>query len=109
MAIGEITASAAGDENLFPDALGMLKNGYPASALPGLDRAHQTGGASAENDGIVVLDWRHDAIVMRAGEASRPYPSKRPSVITELEHGSSLKIIVKKLVAPSIVVVDREH
>ena len=52
MQVGEVAASAAGDQNLFSDALGPLQHGHAPSALAGLNGAHQTGRATAENDYI---------------------------------------------------------
>ncbi len=53
--VGEVAASAAGDENLFPDAGSVVEQAYPAATLAGLDGAHQSGGAGAQNDGIKSL------------------------------------------------------
>ena len=38
--VGEVAASAAGDEDFFADALGVFQNGDAASALAGFDGAH---------------------------------------------------------------------
>lgn len=51
--IREITAAAAGDENLLADTIGVLQHRDTATALASLQRAHQSGGASAENQGII--------------------------------------------------------
>jgi len=47
--VGEIAASAAGDKNFLPQALGALEDRDPPPSLAGLDGAHQSGGAAAEN------------------------------------------------------------
>ena len=52
MQVGEVAASAAGDQDLFADALSALQHGHAASALAGFNGTHQPGGAGAENDYI---------------------------------------------------------
>ena len=49
MDIGEIASAAAGDEDFLAGAIGVLDHRDAASAFAGLDRAHQPGGAAAEN------------------------------------------------------------
>jgi hypothetical protein len=55
MQVGKVAAPAAGDQNLFADALGPLQHGHAASALAGFNGAHQAGRAAAENDYIETL------------------------------------------------------
>ncbi len=50
--IREIAATAAGDEDLFPEPVGMLQNRDAASALARLDGAHQASRAAAENQRV---------------------------------------------------------
>ena len=57
---GEIAASAAGDENLFPRLFGALDDGHAPAAFAGLDRAQQAGGTGAENQDVKVVG-RHVA------------------------------------------------
>ena len=52
MQVGKVAAPAAGDQNLFADALSALQHGHAASALAGFNGAHQAGRTSAENDYI---------------------------------------------------------
>jgi len=40
MDVGEVAASAAGDEDFFADAVGVIEKGDAASALAGFDGAH---------------------------------------------------------------------
>ena len=54
--IGKVAAAAAGDEDLVAGALGMFKNGNPASTLPCFNGTHQASGASAEDNCIKFLD-----------------------------------------------------
>ena len=49
MNVGEIASASAGDEDLFPDALGVFKDGDAAATLGGLDRAKEAGRASTED------------------------------------------------------------
>ena len=51
--VREVAAAAAGDENLLADTISALQNRDAATALASLQRAHQSGGASAENQGII--------------------------------------------------------
>ena len=53
MQVGEVAASAAGDEDLLADAVGALQDGNPASALAGFDGAHQPGSACAQDQHII--------------------------------------------------------
>ena len=55
MQIGEIATPAAGDEDLFADAIGVLQHGDPAATFAGFDGAHQAGGPAAENDYVEGL------------------------------------------------------
>ena len=52
MNVGEVAASAAGDEDLFADAVGVLEDTDAASALACLDGAYESCGASAEDYGV---------------------------------------------------------
>ena len=49
MQIGEIAASAAGDQDLLAQPVGVFEYGDAAAALAGLDGAHQASRAAAEN------------------------------------------------------------
>lgn len=51
--IGEVTAPAAGDQNLFTDALRALENQNPPPARASLGGAHQASSACSENDDVV--------------------------------------------------------
>ena len=55
MEIGEVTAAAAGNEDLLADARSAFEHGNAASALASLDGAHKAGGASAEDDDVEVV------------------------------------------------------
>ena len=50
--VGEIAAPAAGDEDLGAGLVGVLEQQDLAAALAGGQRAHQPGGAGAEDDGV---------------------------------------------------------
>jgi len=52
MQVGKVAASAAGDQNLFADALSALQHGHAPSALAGLNGAHKAGRSAAKNDYI---------------------------------------------------------
>src|SRR5580765_5910978 len=56
--IGEVTAAATRDQDLLPETVCVLKNRNSASTFSGLDRAHQAGRASSENQCVKFLD--HD-------------------------------------------------
>jgi hypothetical protein len=53
--IGEITSAAAGNEDFFARAIGMLDHSDAASALASLHRAHKPGGPGAKNYGIELV------------------------------------------------------
>jgi len=53
--VGEITASAAGDQYLLSNALGLLQYYHATAALAGFHGAHQAGRSAAENDYIKIL------------------------------------------------------
>ena len=50
MEVGEVAAAAAGDENFFAETVGVVEDGDAASALAGLDGAHEARSAAAENE-----------------------------------------------------------
>jgi hypothetical protein len=50
--VGEVSASAAGDQNFFAQAVGVFEHGYTAAALAGFDGTHQSRCAAAENECI---------------------------------------------------------
>src|ERR1700745_1506221 len=52
MQIGEIAAATAGDEDLFPEAIGALHHRNAAASLPCLDSAHQAGSAATQYNRI---------------------------------------------------------
>jgi len=52
----EITAAAAGDENLLANTICAFKNCDAAPAFAGLQRAQESGRAAAENQGIIGFD-----------------------------------------------------
>jgi len=49
MEVGEIAASAAGDQDFLSQAIGMLQDCDVAAALAGFDGAHQSRRAATEN------------------------------------------------------------
>src|ERR1019366_6360391 len=53
--IGEIATPAAGDEDLFANAIGVLQHGDPAATLAGFEGTHQSGCAAAENNHVEGL------------------------------------------------------
>lgn len=52
VSIGEIAAATAGDEYLFADAFSSFEDSDTPAALPCLDGAEESGGASAENQNV---------------------------------------------------------
>ncbi len=55
MKVGEVAASAAGDQNFLAEPVGVFEHGDAAATLAGFDGAHQAGCAAAENDCIEGL------------------------------------------------------
>ncbi len=53
--VRKVAASPAGDQNLFPDALGVFKHEHAASTPSGFAGAHETGGAAAQDDNVESL------------------------------------------------------
>ena len=62
MQVGEVAASAAGDEDFFAGAAGALEHSYAAAAAAGFNGGHEACGASAENENVEGV-WIHDADV----------------------------------------------
>jgi hypothetical protein len=60
MDVGEIAASAAGNENLLAETVGVFKNGDAASTPTGLDCTHQAGCATSENQCVETIG--HDGV-----------------------------------------------
>ena len=56
MQVGEVAAASAGDEDLLANAFGVFQHGDARAALAGLDGAHQSGRASAEDDRVIVMN-----------------------------------------------------
>jgi hypothetical protein len=54
--IGEIAASAAGDQNLFAGTLAALQNGHTAPAFAGFDGAEESRGSRAKHYSIKFVD-----------------------------------------------------
>jgi hypothetical protein len=50
--VGKVAAPPSRDEDLFPQSVRMIEDGNPSSALSRLNRAHQSGRATAENQRI---------------------------------------------------------
>jgi hypothetical protein len=50
--VGEIATTAAGNQDFFADAVGMLYDGYAAASLAGLKCAKQPGCAGAEDQDV---------------------------------------------------------
>jgi hypothetical protein len=60
MDVREIAASAAGNENLLAETVGVFKNGDAASTPTGLDCTHQAGCATSENQCVETIG--HDGV-----------------------------------------------
>src|SRR5258708_2324628 len=50
--VGEVAPSTAGDKDFLPESIGALQHCYAPAALAGLDGAHQSRRAAAENECI---------------------------------------------------------
>src|SRR5207244_4934498 len=55
MQVGEIAASAAGDQDLLADPRGAFKNNDAAATFTGFDGTHEAGRSGPQYDGIVSL------------------------------------------------------
>jgi hypothetical protein len=55
MQVGEIAATAAGNEDLLARSLRPFENNYAPPAPPAFGSAHQAGGAGAQNDRVEGL------------------------------------------------------
>ena len=64
MQVGKVAAPAAGDQDLFADALGALKHGHAASAFAGFNGAHKAGRSGAEND-YIELELHEELVAQR--------------------------------------------
>src|ERR1700744_3365949 len=51
--VGEVTAAASGDQNLFADAIGMLQQENSTTAATGMHGAEKPGGAGAHNKHVI--------------------------------------------------------
>jgi hypothetical protein len=69
MDVGEITAAAAGNENLLAGTIGVLNYGDAAPAFAGLHRAEESRGPGAKNQGIKFVV--QDSIQPRLGICGR--------------------------------------
>lgn len=57
--VGEVTASAAGHEDLFSGFVGVVQDQRAAAPVPCRQGAHQAGRAGADDDGVEGLGLRH--------------------------------------------------
>ena len=55
MNVGEITAPAAGDENLLANSIGKLEHGDTPATFAGFDRAEKSRGAGAKDKSVKFL------------------------------------------------------
>jgi hypothetical protein len=63
--VGEITAPAPGNANLFGKFRGMVKNKNPATTLAGLDRTHQASRPCPDDHNIKILGFQTAATPRR--------------------------------------------
>ena len=63
--VGEVAATAAGDENFFAEPVGVVEDGDAASALAGFDGAHQARCAAAENQCVEVMSHGVNSLPQR--------------------------------------------
>src|SRR5271163_3462061 len=80
MKVGEVAASAAGDQNFLAQLTSMFEHGDAAAALAGFDGAHQACRATAENECIEGMGHFQLRIVINS---SFPQGLK-PTFIVEL-------------------------
>jgi hypothetical protein len=71
VAIGEVAASAARDQDLLADLLGMVEQQDPSAALARPHRTHQARGAAAQDDDVERL-VHASALPMIQSAAARP-------------------------------------
>src|SRR6476469_1771225 len=64
MQVGKVAAPAAGNQNLFADALSALQHGHAPSALAGFNGAHQARRSGAKND-YVELEFHGGLVAQR--------------------------------------------
>jgi hypothetical protein len=53
--VGEVAASAAGDQDFLAQAVGMLEDRDAATALASFDGAEESRGAGAEDEGVKIV------------------------------------------------------
>jgi hypothetical protein len=55
--VGEVAAAAAGDEDLFAGAVGVLQDEDAAATAACLDGAHEASGSGSQDEDIDFGDW----------------------------------------------------
>ncbi len=78
--VGEVAAPAAGDQDLFADALGPLQHGHAAPAPAGFNGAHQAGCSAAENDHVKTLHRKRARKTLLPQRARRTQRKRRTCV-----------------------------
>jgi hypothetical protein len=63
--MGEVAAATAGDEDLFADAVCVLKHKYAPTAVTGMDGAEKSSCTCAEDNDIVMLRTGHGEIILQ--------------------------------------------
>ncbi len=76
MKVGEVAPSATGNEYLLAETRGSFEHGDAAPAFAGLQSAHQTGGAAADDDGVELVSLNQDALMIAAARQGAEGPHR---------------------------------
>ena len=71
--VGEVAAAAAGDEDLFAGAVGVVEEEDAAASFAGFDGGHQAGGACAEDHYVKLHAHVLIVVVVRGGRSGCGY------------------------------------
>jgi predicted HD phosphohydrolase len=90
--VGEVAASATGDQNFLAQPVGVLEHRDAASTLAGFDGAHQAGCATAENHCIEGVGHFQSWIVINSSFPQALKPTFIADLYAALKRRSSTSL-----------------
>ena len=108
MNVGEIASSAAGDKDLFSDALCMVEDDYTPSPFTCLDGAHQASCPSANDDDVEPVH-SNLASVAQLGEQPQHFHVEPDQRDHEAERAIPLHVLRSSKLGAALDEVEVEH
>src|SRR2546422_4747793 len=90
--VGEVTSAAAGNPDFLADRFVMFEDRNVASTLSGLDRAHQSGRASSNNNDVKL----HSPGLLSSAGSSKQTEEVNSSSATSGDPRSSVRLTTER-------------